>query len=953
MQKIYWLFAMFAGSFLPLPSCFSQANLPAAYPLTKKVNYSRVWEASAPVQTLSDLLSRQVADVKQTTEYTDGFGRIIQIVGKQVSPSGKGVISARIYDSVTGNEIYKYLPFTADSLQVTDANGDGNFKADPFQQQSAFYNSQMAAFGQTGEYNLGSNASNWAYSKSTYDNSPLNRVTGTFQPGSGFVGSNTGSGAKFLVNTATDNVQVWNIAGALGSIPINGGVYGAGQLNKSIATDESGHQIIQYTDKDGHLILLKTQYTASADPGTGSDHPGWLCTYYVYDGYNNMRFIITPKVVQLIYSAATWVAITQAVADELCYRFEFDLFNRLVIRKNPGTPTGSGGEVWMVYDQRNRLVMQQDGNLRANRQWSYIQYDGLDRPVSTGIITDSTNYLNLAYHANLAATSIAYPNPAVYTNELLKQTHYDDYSNMTTTTTSSLTSTLDATVNGSGNTAFSASYNTSPAYTQAITKSTQTRGMVTWVRTEITGAGYTPNSKYEYQVNFYDNKDREIQTQSINITGAEDVSTAQYDFSGKTLTSVLVHKIMISGTLNQTHTSVEKMTYDQVGHLLTVTRSLSTLFAGGLQVTTPAITVVSRTYTENGAVRQKNIGQQRDANNNPTSTPIETQVFDYTIQGKISGINRVYLSPGYVIPSSGGNYFGLELGYDKTTSSSGHSYTAAEYDGSITGTTWKSRGDAVDRQYNYSYDNEKRLTAANFIQNTSGSTWDNSYVNFTENGWAYDYNGNITALNRTGFQLGGSATVDQLTFTYNPNSNRLQNVIDAANNVNTKLGDFRASQSYLSSLGISNKTTPNAASYVDYTYDANGNMLKDLNKDIGTATANGISYNYLNLPKQVTFAKGTIQYIYDAEGNKLQKITIENNVSIPYNGTAYTTTVTTTTTYLNGFVYKTVGYQNPSLQTLETNFVLQFSIHEEGAYPVHTCRRGDPSELCIRQFHYR
>jgi hypothetical protein len=70
--------------------------------------------------------------------------------------------------------------------------------------------------------------------------------------------------------------------------------------------------------------------TASQDVGSGSPHSGWICTYYVYDDYGNMRFVISPKVVALIDGSWT---ISQTLADELCFRYEYDLLNRVIIEK--------------------------------------------------------------------------------------------------------------------------------------------------------------------------------------------------------------------------------------------------------------------------------------------------------------------------------------------------------------------------------------------------------------------------------------------------------------------------------------------------------------------------------------------------------------------------------------------------------------------------------------------
>ena len=240
----------------------------------------------------------------------------------------------------------------------------------------------------------------------------------------------------------------------------------------------------------------------------------------------------------------------------------------------------------------------------------------------------------------------------------------------------------------------------------------------------------------------------------------------------------------------------------------------------------------------------------------------------------------------------------MELGYDKQTSIAGTtSYTAVQYNGNITGTVWKSAGDGVGRKYDFTYDDVNRLTAANFVQNTSGSSWDNGYIDFTTGDLTYDANGNILTMNQKGFKVGGSLFIDQLAYTYQTNSNKLTQVNDTANDANSKLGDFH----YTGTKGSS-----------DYTYDGNGNLITDNNKLIDK-----ISYNYLNLPSLVhPNTKGNITYVYDAAGTKLAKVTSDS-----------TNRHSTTTLYINGFVYQQTDTITNPTGGVDT---LQFIAQEEG-----------------------
>ena len=111
--------------------------------------------------------------------------------------------------------------------------------------------------------------------------------------------------------------------------------------------------------------------------------------------------------------------------------------------------------------------------------------------------------------------------------------------------------------------------------------------------------------------------------------------------------------------------------------------------------------------------------------------------------------------------------------------------------------------------------------------------------------------------------------IDNLKITLN--GNQLESVNDTI-----------ATMAYNNSFEFKN----GANSTTEYMYDANGNLTKDLNKNI-----TDIQYNFLNLPDMVTFSDGsTISYLYSADGVKLRTI--------------HKISTTTTTYYCNNVVYE-------------------------------------------------
>jgi RHS repeat-associated protein len=768
-------------------------------------------------------------DVKQVTQYIDGLSNIVQTVAQKASPAQKDMVKLNFLDNADREPI-KYLPYTS-------TLSDGNYKNAPLTEQNSFNTAQFP-----GEQ--------FYFSQTDFEQSVLNRTSTTYPQGSSWVGSNRGVSSQYLLNTIGDSVINWTIGSAQGSTPTILGNYAPGFLFKNITTDEQGIQSVIYSDLDGKTILKKNQLSNTP----GSAHVGWTNTYYVYDDLNNLRFVITPRAMEYYLAGASLSSIT----NELCFRYEYDQRKRLSIKKVPGA-----GEVWMVYDARDRLVMTQDANLRAIGKWLVTEFDTENRSWRTGLLTDANNQ---SYHQNLAYNSINYPNTAS-NYEILTQSYYDGYS-WVSGSGSTLGSSLDA-VNIANSNYFITGYNVYPVYSQAISQNQQTRSLSTGGMVKVLGT----TSQFLYSVNFYDDRNRIIQVQSINATGGKDEATSQFDFSGKILRNLDQHQK--NGTNSQSHILLTKKNYDPNGRLLTIYKNIDNASVDQL--------ISTNTYNEMGQNQKKQLGNNLD-----------NLAYSYNIRGWLTGINKQFIA------GTPGNYFGMELAYDKTASIAGTtSYTAALYNGNITGTVWKTAGDGVGRKYDFTYDNLNRLTAANFVQNTAGTVWDNGYINFSVSNLTYDVNGNILSLNQSGFKVGGSAPIDQLTYTYQASSNKLLAVNDFYNDPLSKLGDFHYSGSKLPT---------------DYSYDANGNLILDNNKAIS-----GITYNYLNLPQQVTItSKGTISYTYDAAGTKLYKTTVDNT------GSAARTTITT---YIGGFVYQSASPLAGGPVGADT---LQLILHEEG-----------------------
>jgi hypothetical protein len=207
--------------------------------------------------------------VSHVTHYYDALGRDMQTVAKRSSPMGKDMITVKTFDQYDRESIH-HLPYTS-----TNSNGD--FQRTPLLDLTAFnalqFPSETVFHGTT-----------------SYERSPLSRTVATYAPGDDW--AIHGVSTQYLFNTPADSVLAWTVD-TTGTI-LDHESYATGELMKTVTFDEDSNQVIEFKDKDGHVVLKKVLAVRAAVPA----HPVWACTYYVYDDGGNLVFVIPPEAVK-------------------------------------------------------------------------------------------------------------------------------------------------------------------------------------------------------------------------------------------------------------------------------------------------------------------------------------------------------------------------------------------------------------------------------------------------------------------------------------------------------------------------------------------------------------------------------------------------------------------------------------------------------------------------------
>ncbi len=208
-----------------------------------------------------------------------------------------------------------------------------------------------------------------AWTDYRYEPSPRGLKTGTVRPGKQWkldnrsIKTESRPNGKDLPQFECARLR----ADTDGKITMNG-YYEPGTIMMEAVTDEDGHCVVTATDREGHMVLRRE--------GSGNE---WLSTYYVYDDYGRLRFVLPPNLRPKSY------AVGDADIEEYAYEYVYTGANRLRAAKIPGE-----GTTFYLHTPGGRLFATSDPVLGDNFFRVHL-YDRHGRETVTGIAQGNIN----------------------------------------------------------------------------------------------------------------------------------------------------------------------------------------------------------------------------------------------------------------------------------------------------------------------------------------------------------------------------------------------------------------------------------------------------------------------------------------------------------------------------------------------------------------------------------
>ena len=322
--------------------------------------------------------------------YYNGLGLPSQTTNVRASVNGYNIVMPIVYDALLRSDATAYLPFEATYSDETELPN-----STAISDQQTFYEERYGH-----DYQR-------SFTEKVYEASPLGRVRKQALPG--YMKDYEVLYTEFDYRTNdTDEVR-WLAVGVDGELVCEG-CHDAGTLSCTVTTDPDGHVVQSFTDGLGRTLLSRT---------FDDDEP--IDTYSVYDDYGRLRWVITPEGSYLLSDSLT-VPVDDDFAEKYCYVYTYNDRGLMTEKRMPGREAES-----MFYDKNDRLVMSQDGNLRAKKQWIVYLYDAFGRIEKQllGTKPDSTDGPIWAFENNPLFLYMTFTNDP--TVPLLRSCTYDSY----------------------------------------------------------------------------------------------------------------------------------------------------------------------------------------------------------------------------------------------------------------------------------------------------------------------------------------------------------------------------------------------------------------------------------------------------------------------------------------------------------------------------------------------
>lgn len=546
------------------------------------------------------------------------------------------------------------------------------------------------------------------------------------------------------------------------------------------------------------------------------DASEWAETYYIYDDFGQLRVVLPPQGVWAIKNQ-NLISVSGSLLDDYAFLYLYDDEGRTIAEKSPGAAW-----VYNVYDRHGQLVLTQDGNQRPGNQWNFYKYDVFGRPALTGLVTLTATVAQIRADVESHAVTSEDRGSTVlhYTNNAYPAVS-DPNAYLTAVYYDDIKTVLEAYSD------LPAQSNLPGSVLQEMDNTQTNKGLMTHTKSRIVGTNEWFETSY-----FYDKYHNNVYTVTKETSLGSRLARYWVENFYNAVSNELDRQITTASTGSDEIGLVKRFEYDHGGRIEKEYCSISNEGAE------PEVMSASYDYNELGQLVNKKIHSEDGG-----ATWLQSQDYAYNLHGGLTSLNSLTGDAGDT------DYFGFDMAFDNSIPNAGN---APRYDGMISAMRWSDDLTSKENLYNFNYDGLNRLTSSAYKKGASGVWTDQN--KYSEDNLSYDLNGNITALRR--YQGNGLTTIDNLTYDYGSGGNQLKAVSDNASEPGSGFGDGNNSGD-------------------DYSYDANGNLVFDLNR-----TITAITYNHLNLPEQVTFATPSqvtdetikfIRYAYTADGTKLRQ----------------------------------------------------------------------------------